>query len=51
MEQDTRGVIPVRDRNPLGMRLVDALVEQIDGTLVVEGTSGVVFRIAFPLLP
>jgi two-component sensor histidine kinase len=33
------------------MRLVDALVEQIDGTLVVEGTSGVVIRSTFPLVP
>jgi len=38
-------------RTGFGMRLIEALVEQIDGKLVIEGTSGVTVRIAFPLVP
>lgn len=32
-----------------GMRLIKALVEQIEGTLIIDGTAGVRIRIRFPL--
>ncbi|HUW70905.1 MAG TPA: histidine kinase dimerization/phosphoacceptor domain -containing protein [bacterium] len=38
-------------RTGFGMRLIDALVEQMDGKLTIEGTSGVMIKITFPLVP
>lgn len=36
-------------KTEFGMRLIDALVDQIDGQLTIAGTSGVTIRISFPL--
>ncbi len=36
-------------KSGFGMRLIAALVDQIDGQLTIEGTSGVTIRIGFPL--
>jgi len=36
-------------KSEFGMRLMEALVDQIDGQLIIEGTSGVTIRITFPL--
>jgi len=36
-------------KSEFGMRLIEALVDQIDGQLMIEGASGVTIRITFPL--
>jgi two-component sensor histidine kinase len=41
--------VPVRERQSLGLRLIDTLVTQLDGSLTVDTTNGTQFRIKLNL--
>jgi two-component sensor histidine kinase len=39
--------LDIRDTNSLGLRLVNTLVRQLDGTMEIHGKSGTEFKISF----